>query len=114
MTPPPYPLRPVPALCLPPPPLTHALSLCYSAGDLDAARSYYSMSLQLKPKGNLRAAWGLALATSQPAQAHTGKAAADDAGMDALNGIAISKLKQEYAAANNALVLKVVCDWAGQ
>ena len=96
-------------------PLSRMCSLCYSAGDVDAARSYYSMSLQLKPMGNLRAAWGLALSSSNAAPPLAGgKAVGDDGSADVLNGIAVRKLKEEYAAANNALLLKVVSDWAGQ
>ena len=88
----------------------HCCSLCYSAGDMDAARSYYSMSLQLKPTGNLRAIWGLALATSQSEPPLGAKDA--DADVDALNDIAVRKLIQEYDASKNPDLAKVVRGWA--
>ncbi len=91
---------------------SHSFSLCFSAGDLDAARSYYSMSLQLKPKSNMRAAWGLALATSQPAAAPAVKEA--DADVEALNGIAVAALCQEYDASKNSRLSEVVRGWAGR
>jgi hypothetical protein len=91
---------------------SHSFSLCFSAGDLEAARSYYSMSLQLKPKSNLRAAWGLALATSQLAAAPAVKEA--DADVEALNGIAVTALCQEYDASKNSRLSEVVRGWAGR
>jgi hypothetical protein len=87
-------------------------SLCYSADDLEAARSYYSMSLQLKPNGNLRAAWGLALATSHQQNAHASKD--HDANVDALNAIAIRTLRQHYDAAQNTQLSQVVQGWASR
>jgi hypothetical protein len=87
-------------------------SLCYSADDLDAARSYYSMSLQLKPDGNLRAAWGLALATSHLAAAPASKE--QDANVEALNAIAVRTLGQQYGALKNTQLVQVVREWAGR
>jgi hypothetical protein len=94
------------------PRFSHSSSVCYSAGDLEAARSYYSMSLQLKPKSNLRAAWGLALATSQPAALPAAKDT--DAAVEALNGIAVRALGHEYDASKNARLSEVVRGWAGR
>jgi hypothetical protein len=70
------------------------------------------MSLQLKPNGNLRAAWGLALATSHQQIAHANKE--HDANMDALNAIAIRTLGQQYDAAQNTQLSQVVQGWASR
>jgi hypothetical protein len=77
---------------------------------LDAARSYYSMSLQLKPNGNLRAVWGLALATSQCEPLPGAKDA--DPELEALNEISVRNLTQEYEAAKNSRFAEVVRSWA--
>ena len=70
------------------------------------------MSLQLKPHSNLRAAWGLALATSQPVAAPAAKDT--DADVEALNGIAVRALGQEYDASKNSRLSEVVRGWAGR
>jgi hypothetical protein len=70
------------------------------------------MSLQLKPHSNLRAAWGLALATSQLAAPPPAKDT--DADVEALNGIAVQALVQEYDASKNSRLSAVVRSWAGR
>jgi hypothetical protein len=68
------------------------------------------MSLQLKPNGNLRAIWGLALATSQCEPPHAAKDA--DPELEQLNEIAVRKLAQEYEASKNSRLAQAVRSWA--
>ena len=70
------------------------------------------MSLQLKPNRNLRAAWGLALATSHTAAAPAARE--QGANAEALNAIAVRTLGEQYDALENPQLAQVVRAWAGR
>jgi hypothetical protein len=68
------------------------------------------MSVQLKPNGNLRAVWGLALSTSHCEPSPSAKDS--DPELEPLNEIAVRKLVLEYEVCKNVRLAEAVRCWA--